>query len=137
MAATAGRNLRVKYSSDGGTTYAAVAGATTDNLTINREGIEITDKDDSGVRTMLADTGTFSIDASVEGVLKDDTILALAMDPTQTSLFDFQIDISGIGTIEGEWFLGNFEVTGSEGAEAVTFTANLSSSGDMTYTAAT
>lgn len=133
MAAGAGRKLRIKYSSDGGTTYNAVAGATSDNLTINREGIEITDKDDSGVRTMLADTGTFSVDASVEGVLKDDTLLALAMDPTQTDLFDFQIDISDIGTITGDWFLGNFEVTGAEGAEAITFTANLSSSGTMTY----
>lgn len=134
--ASAGRDLRIKYSSDGGTTFVAVAGARTDKFTINREGIDITSKDDAGVRTMLAETGTFSVDASIEGVLEDDTILDLAIDPTQTTLFDFQIDVSGIGTITGEWYLGNFELTGEYGANAVTFTANLQSSGTMTYAAA-
>lgn len=135
MAAQAGRKLRIKYSSDG-ITYTAVAGARSDNFTINREGIDITDKDDSGVRTMLADTGTFSIDASVEGVLKGDTLLTLAADPTQTSLFDFEIDVDGIGTFTGSWYLGNFTSSGGQGAEAVTFTANIQSSGTPTYVSA-
>ncbi len=132
MAASAGRSLRIKY--DPGTGAVVIAGARTDNFTINREGIDITDKDDAGVRTMLADMGTFSIDASVEGVLKDDTLLALAADAGPTALFDFEIDVSGIGTFAGSWFLGNFEVSGSEGAEATTFTANIQSSGTITYT---
>ncbi len=136
MAAQAGRKLRIKYSDDGGTTYTAIAGARSDNFTINREGIDITDKDDSGVRAMLADTGTFSIDASVDGVLKDDTLLALAADPTQTSLYDFEIDVDGIGTFTGSWFLSNFSSTGAEGSEPVTFTANIQSSGTPIYASA-
>lgn len=134
MAASAGRDLRIKY--DSGSGAAVVAGARTDNFTINREGIDISDKDDAGVRTMLAETGTFSIDASVEGVLKDDTLLALAADPTQTALYDFEIDVSGLGTFAGTWYLANFEVSGASGAEATTFTANIQSSGTPTYTAA-
>lgn len=136
MAASAGRDLRIKYSSDGGNTFAVIAGARTDSFTINREGVDITDKDDSGVRTMLAETGTFSIDASVEGVLKDDTLLALAADPTQTALYDFQIDVSGLGTFQGSWYLGNFEANGAEGTDPTTFTANIQSSGSITYTSA-
>lgn len=134
MAAQAGRKIRIKY--DSGAGAAVIAGARSDNFTINREGIDITDKDDDGVRTMLADTGTFSIDATVEGVLTDDTLLALAADPTQTALYDFEIDVSGIGTFVGTWFLGNFSSTGAEGSEPVTFTANIQSSGTPTYTSA-
>lgn len=132
MAAKPGRDLRIKYDSGGGA--AVIAGARTDNFTINREGIDITDKDDDGVRAMLAETGSFSIDASVEGVLKDDTLLALAADPTQTALYDFEIDVGGLGTFVGTWFLGNFEASGAEGTDPITFTANIQSSGTPTYT---
>lgn len=134
MAASAGRDLRIKY--DSGAGAVVIAGARTDNFTINREGIDISDKDDAGVRTMLAETGTFSIDASVEGVLKDDTLLALAADPTQTALYDFEIDVSGLGTFVGTWYIGNFDVSGASGAEPTTFTANIQSSGTPTYTSA-
>lgn len=134
MAASAGRDLRIKY--DPGAGAVAIAGARSDNFTINREGIDITDKDDAGVRAMLAETGTFSIDATVEGVLKDDTLLALAVDHTQTSLYDFEIDVSGLGTFTGTWYLGNFDVTGADGTDPTTFTANIQSSGTITYTAA-
>lgn len=133
MAASAGRDLRIKYSSDGGTTYAVIAGARTDNLTINRESIDVTDKDDAGVRQLLGEVGSISIDMSVAGVMKDGTLLALAADATTSTLLDFQIDISGIGTITGGWFLSNFEVGGEDGANATTFTCNLQSGDDFTY----
>jgi predicted secreted protein len=131
MAAKAGRTLRIKY--DSGAGAVVIAGARTDNFTINREGIDITDKDDDGVRALLAETGTFSIDASVEGVLKDDTLLALAADPTQTALYDFEIDVGGLGTFSGSWYLANFDATGAEGTDPITFTANIQSSGTITY----
>lgn len=134
MAAKAGRAMRIKYNAGAGA--AVIAGARTDNFTINREGIDVTDKDDAGVRAMLAETGAFSIDASVEGVLKDDTLLELAADPTQTSLYDFEIDVAGFGTFDGDWFLANFDVSGSDGTEPTTFTANIQSSGTPTYTSA-
>lgn len=132
MSGKAGRTLRIKY--DSGSGAAVVAGAQTDSFTINAEGIDVTDKDDAGVRRMLPQIGTWSIDASIEGVLKDDTLLELAANPNRTALFDFEIDVSGLGTFSGDWFLGNFEVNGAEGAEATTFTANLQSAGAITYT---
>lgn len=134
MAASAGRNMRIKYDSGGGAVV--IAGAQTDSFTINREGIDVTDKDDAGVRTMLAEIGTWSIDANIEGVLKDDTLLALASDAAPATLYDFEIDVSGLGTFAGEWFISNFEVSGAEGAEATTFTCAIQSSGAQTYTPA-
>jgi len=134
MAAKAGRALRIKY--DSGSGAAVIAGARSDNFTINREGIDVTSKDDSGVRQMLGETGTFSVDATVQGVLKNDTLLALAADPTQTSLYDFEIDVAGFGTFSGNWFLANFDSSGDEGTDPTEFTANIQSSGTITYTAA-
>ena len=136
MAAIAGRKLRIKYSSDG-TTYTAITGATSDGFTITKEGVTITDKDDAGVQTFIDDeVGTWAMEGTIEGILKDDTILALAADAT-TFTHDFEIDIAGIGTFEGKFAITSFNPTGPEGAEPVTFTANLASSGSITYTAAT
>lgn len=136
MAAVSGRSLRIKYSSDG-TTYTAITGATSDNFTITVEGIPITDKDDAGVQTFIDDeVGTWAMEGSIEGILKDDTIMALIADPTGNFTHDFEVDIAGIGTFVGKFGITSFNPTGAEGAEAVTFTANLASSGTINYTAA-
>jgi len=129
MAALSGRLVRIKK---GGT---AVAGARTDNLTINNEPIDITDKGDAGWRTMLADVGVRSIDADVEGVLLDDSLLAVAMGAGSGLLSAWSIEVSGIGTFSGDFFLNSFAVTGEQ-ADTATFTANIQSSGAITYTAA-
>lgn len=134
MTAKAGRALRIKYDAGSGATV--IAGARTDNFTINTESIDVTDKDDAGVRRLLPDIGTWSIDMSVEGVLENDTLLQLAADTTRTALLDFEIDVAGFGTFTGSWFMSNFEASGAEGAEPTTFTANIQSSGAITYTSA-
>lgn len=136
MAAISGRKTRIKYSSDG-SNYIVVAGARTDGLTISNEKIDITDKDDLGVQTLLDDIGTQSFAMNVEGVLKDDILLDLAISAGDgTALHDFEILITGIGTLTGDWFIEGFEVSGAEGAEATTFTCSLASSGSPTYAAA-
>jgi len=135
MAALAGRNLRIKY--DDGSGAVAMVGATSENFTITVEGINITDKDDAGVQTFISDTkGTWAMEGGIEGVLKDDTLLALIADPTGNFSEDFEIDIAGIGTFTGQFGLTSFNPTGGMGAEAVTFTANIVSNGSITYTAA-
>ncbi len=131
MSGFAGRRLRLEI--DFGSGFVDVGEAQTNSLTINRESIDVTTKEDDGVRRLLAETGTFSVDTSVEGVLKDTTILAIAVDPTQTTLVPARLLIAGLGTMTGDWFMGNFESSGAEGAEAITFTANLASSGTVTF----
>jgi predicted secreted protein len=135
MAALAGRGLRIKYSADG-ITYTAIVGSTSDNFSITKEGINITDKGDAGVQTFIDDAvGTWAMEGGFEGVLKDATIMALVNSTTQFT-YDFQVDIAGIGTYEGKFGITNFNPTGAEGAEAVTFTATLVSSGTIAFTAA-
>jgi predicted secreted protein len=129
MAAVSGRKLRIKKGST------AVAGARTDNLTINNEPIDITDKDDAGWRTMLADVGVRSIDADVEGVLIDSALIAVAMGAASGLLSAWTIEIEGIGSFTGDWYLSSFAISGEQ-ADATTFTANIQSSGTMTFTAA-
>ena len=132
MSGFAGRRLRLEV--DFGSGFVDVGEAQTNSLTINREPIDVTTKEDSGVRRLLAETGTFSMDISVEGVLKDNALVTLAADPTQTTLVSARILLSTVGTLTGEWFMGNFESSGAEGAEAITFTANFASSGTPTLT---
>lgn len=135
MAALAGRGLRIKYSADG-STYTAIVGSTSDNFSITKEGINITDKGDAGVQTFIDDAvGTWAMEGGFEGILKDATIMALVNSTTQFT-YDFQVDIAGIGTYEGKFGITNFNPTGAEGAEAVTFTATIVSSGAITFTAA-
>ncbi len=128
MAAQSGRQMIMKK---GGT---AVAGARTTNLTINNTPIYITDITDAGWRTMLAEVGARSVDADVEGVLTDGTLIAVAVGSGSGLLAAYTVEVNGIGDFSGDWFLSSFAITGQM-ADAVTFTANIQSSGTVTFTA--
>jgi TP901-1 family phage major tail protein len=127
MAAISGRKLRIKRGST------AIAGARSDSITINNEPIDITDKDDAGWRTMLADVGVRSIDCEVEGILTDSTFLALAVGTASSLLEAYTLELDGIGDFTGDFYLASFAVTGEQ-ADATTFTASLQSSGTITFT---
>jgi predicted secreted protein len=127
MAAISGRKLRIKRGST------AIAGARSDSITINNEPIDITDKDDAGWRTMLADVGVRSIDCEVEGILTDSTFLALAVGTASSLLEAYTLELDGIGDFTGNFFLASFAVTGEQ-ADATTFTASIQSSGTITFT---
>lgn len=134
MAALAGRDVRIKY--DSGAGAAVIAGARTDSWTLNQGMIDITDKDDDGVRTLLGEVGTWSISGSLSGVLKDTTLIDLVDDPTASTLLDFEIEMVGIGTWAGDFMITSFEVSGEDGENPATFSCNLESSGTITWTAA-
>jgi TP901-1 family phage major tail protein len=127
MAAGSGRKLRIKK---GGV---AIAGAQTENLTINNEAIDVTDKDDAGWRTYIADAGVRSIDASVEGVLIDSTLIAVSTGAVSGLLAAYTLEIDGIGDFAGDFYLNSLEI-GGETAGAITFTASIQSSGIITFT---
>jgi predicted secreted protein len=134
MAAIAGRDVRIKY--DAGAGAVAIAGARSDGLTVNQGMIDITDKDDSGVRTLLDEIGTWSISGTLSGVLKGTTLIDLVKDPTAAPLNTFDIELVGIGTWSGSFFITSFETTGEEGENPATFSCNIDSSGTITWTAA-
>lgn len=126
MAAAKGRDLLVKKGST------VLAGVRTKGISINGEPIDITSDDDDGYRTMLADAGTYSVDLSVEGITKDDTLVAVIMAGGSLMLTDITIDYPNGKTLSGNFFLNSVEETGTYN-EAVTFSASLQSSGTFTY----
>ena len=135
MAAIAGRDVRVYYRTSTAGTYTLIAGAKTESFTINNEPIDITDKDDAGVRTLLDDIGTKNVDMSVEGVLVTDTYLKLANGAGQgTALHQFKFDGASHGDLEGSWFINSFQAEGTEGTDPTTFTMALQSGGAISFT---
>lgn len=131
MAAESGRDLRIEYAADG-LTYVVVAGARTDSLTFNNEMIDITDKDDAGVRTMLDDVSLKSMSLSCTGVAKGSTFSALAAAAASgTALHAFRVALGSFSTYSGSFFITSFEATGEQ-ADTITFTLSLESSGAIT-----
>ena len=135
----AGRTLRIRRGE------AVIAGARTDSFNISRTYVDITDKDDNGVRRFLPHAYGLSIDASVEGVLMNLELFNLArqyrveatpfdgiIEPSE--LFEFDIDVAGQGTYSGLWALPGFDVSGAD-TDALTFSASLQSSGVISFVA--
>lgn len=135
MTAVAGRKIRI-YEGTTVATGTLVAGARSDSITINNEGIDITDKGDDGWRTMLNDASVRTVEMSVEGVLKGSSLIAQSLGPTNDLLGDYVIDIDGIGEVAGEFYFQNFAISAPHD-DAATFTATIQSSGEITFTAAT
>lgn len=126
--ALSGRALRISRNG------VSIVGARTDNVTLNNEPLDITDKDDSGWRTLLADAGARSVSCEVQGVLKDDALIADATgDATTVLLTECVVTISGLFTLTGDFYLQGLQL-GAEQADAVTFTATLESSGSFAVT---
>jgi len=137
MTAEAGRNLLISIDDFAGGTELEITGQLTGNLTINREAIDITTKNDAGVQTLLADMGKFSVEVGVEGILEDATLIEYAVDDAPTALGTASVVIGAIGTLDGTFFMSNFVVTGEDGPNAIGYTATLMSSGQVTFTAGT
>jgi len=126
--ALSGRALRISRNG------VSIVGARTDNVTLNNEPLDITDKDDSGWRTMLADAGARSVSCEVQGILKDDALIADATGDAETVLLtECVVTISGLFTLTGDFYLQGLQL-GAEQGDAVTFTATLESSGAFVAT---
>lgn len=128
MAAAVGRLMTIAR--DG----VVIAGVRTKTFTIANEPIDITSDDDEGYRTLLEEAAQTQIDTSVEGLLKDDSLIAVAANGG-TLIEECTLTLPSGATIVGDFRLNNVEI-GGEYNNAVTFTAELQSSGEWTYTAA-
>jgi len=129
MAKLAGRKVRVQL------VTTDVAGAISDAITINREPIDSTDKDDDGIRQYIAELGTFSMSMSCSGHLDGTALLVAANSPT-LGTHAMTFIITGLGTYAGNFCITSFEVTGEEGADTAKFSASFESGGAVTFTAA-
>lgn len=126
MPASSGRELVLKR----GTTV--VAGVRTKAMAITRAGIDVTTDDDSGFRTMLGEPGQKELNVSVSGVTKDDVLRADAVNGA--TLQAYTLEFEDGSTVTGDFFLATYTETGTYN-EAVTFEAEIQSSGTFTFTA--
>lgn len=123
-----GRKLTV--SRDG----TVIAGVRTKSVTIGNEAVDVTTDDDNGYRTLLEDSAQSQIDMSVEGLTQDDTLIDAAVSGS-VLVEEYTIELPSGGTITGDFRLNSVEL-GAPYNEAVTFTAEIQSTGEYTYTAA-
>ena len=136
MAADSGRSLKIKRSTDGGTTYNTFALVTSKSVNKTNEHPDITSDDDSGWRTLLIEPGNRTVDVSVSGVTTDDILLAaISAGTSSVALEDIQIEYESGATDEGTFVLSNLTRSGDT-TDAGRFEAQLLSSGEITYTAA-
>lgn len=136
MAAAPGRDLLIEYSTDGGTTYTTIASVREKSVAKTNEPIDVTTDDSDAHRTLLAEPAMRTVDISVSGVTDDDYLITQISAATASIVLeDVRVTYPDGGTDEGTFFLNSVTRTGSY-QDAVTFEAQLLSSGQIVFTPA-
>lgn len=134
MAAQKGSALLVKLG-DGASpeVFTTVAGLRSTAITLNDEPVDVTNKDSSGVRTLLAQGGVQSYSISGSGVFLDaagdDT---LRQKFAAASFSNFQLIVPSFGTFTGAFMVASLEYAGEYNGE-VTYSITLESAGAVTF----
>ena len=135
MAAQKGAALLLKINTTG-TTYVTVGGLRSTSITLNDEAVDVTNKDSSGNRTLLADGGIHSVSVSGSGVFTDAASETTLREAMNASTFkNFQVIVPDFGTYQGAFMVASLEYAGEFNGE-VTYSVTLESSGAITFTAA-
>lgn len=130
MAGANGRALTIDWDS------VTLVGVRTKGYTVTNDYVDVTTDDDDGWRTLLADPGVRSVEATVGGISSDQVILAEIM-KANISGEPLTIQLpTTTGTLAGTFLCSSYEQVG-ETDGAVEFTAAFMSSGVVTYTAGT
>jgi TP901-1 family phage major tail protein len=109
-------------------------------LSINNEMIDVTTADcttPGGIMWRESLAGVSSIDVSGTGFFEDSVqeLRANTVANSATKLVNLQVIVPGLGTYQGPFFMTNMTWTG-EVQGGVTYSVALSSSGEITFTAA-
>ena len=133
MAANVGRNVTFTPTVGG----AAIIGARTKSISLNNEAVDITSDDDVGWQTFLGtDPAQRGVSMSIAGVLKDSTLIDLAATDGAALISEYTLVIEAIGTFTGDFHIGNISLEAPYN-DAVTFTAEVNSSGPLVWEAST
>jgi len=100
---------------DGATSevFTVVGGARTTSLTINNEMVDVTDKDSSGKRELLAQAGIQSLSISAAGVFKDAASeTTVRVNAQNDSIDNYQITFDNGDTYTGAFQITSLEYTG-------------------------
>ena len=140
MAAQKGKEVLIKIPSSG--TQTTIGGLRSSSITLNDESVDITSKDSSGYRTLLAGGGVNSIsisgsgvftDSTTEGLLKDAYLnqLQFAADGTTANVpefEDFEFIIPNFFKFTGKFQVTSLEYAGEYNGEA-TYSVSFESAG--------
>jgi|TARA_R100001480_G_scaffold1015_2_gene2964 TP901-1 family phage major tail protein len=134
MAVQKGSALLVKIGNAGSPeAFTTVAGLRDTSITMNAETVDVTNKDSSRARTLLADAGIKSFSVSGSGVFTDSASEASCRTAFDASTFsNFQIIIPDFGTFTGAYQISSIEYAGSYNGE-VTYSMSFESAGAITF----
>ena len=125
MAKALGRKLIYKRDGE------PIANLRTKSLSVNNELVDVTDDDSSGWREHLDEPGQIEVNWSIDGVLANDTLLIEAL--SKSLIKGDEIEYADGGTLTGDFALASYSEDHNYN-EVATFSAELQSSGEITYT---
>lgn len=134
MAAQKGSSLLLKIG-DGASpeSFTTVGGLRSTSITINDEPVDVTNKDSSNNRELLANGGVQSISISGSGVFTDAASeTTLRSDFGNSTFTNYQVIIPDFGTYTGAFMVASLEYAGEYNGE-VTYSVTLESSGAITF----
>ena len=134
MAAQKGSAMLMKVGNGGSPeTFTTIAGLRSTSLTINNESVDVTNKDSSNQRTMLAAAGVQSISVSGSGVFTDGASEATIKTNVLADTIDnYQFLVPDFGTFTGGFQVTSVEYAGEYNGE-VTYSMSFESSGAITF----
>jgi len=137
MAAQKGASLLLKIG-DGGSpeSFTTVGGLRSTEISLADESVDVTNKDSSGNRTLLADAGIASVSISGSGVFTDAASETTLKNQWNAASFsNYQVIIPDFGTYQGAFQLTALSYAGEHNGE-VTYNVSLESSGAIAFTGA-
>ena len=135
MAVQKGSALLVKVG-DGASpeVFTTVAGLRDTSISINAETIDVTNKDSSRVRTLLADAGIKSFSISGSGVFTDSASEQTILTKFSASTFaNYEFIVPDFNKFVGKFQVTNIEYAGSYNGE-VTYSMSFESADTVTIT---
>jgi len=134
MAAQKGSDLLIKIGNAASPeVFTTVAGLRDTSITMNNEPIDVTNKDSSRVRTLLAGAGTQIFTASGTGIFTDGASEASVRTAFAAATFsNFQILIPDFATFTGSFMVASIEYSGNYN-DAVQYSMSFESAGSITF----
>lgn len=113
--------------------FTTIGGMRSTSLTMNDEMVDVTNKDSSNARTILAQGGVNSITVSGSGVFTDSASETTLKGKFNVSaLTNYQFIVPDFGTFTGTFMLTTLEYGGEYNGE-VTYSFTFESSGAITF----
>jgi|TARA_R100000455_G_C6255632_1_gene111541 TP901-1 family phage major tail protein len=134
MAAQKGSSLLLKIG-DGNNPegFTTVGGLRSTSISLNDEAVDVTTKDSSNVRELLANGGIQTLSISGSGVFTDAASEGtLRADFGNSTFTNYQVIIPDFGTYTGAFMVASLEYAGEHNGE-VTYSVTLESSGTITF----